>query len=335
VIQTPATTLRWGVLSTAKIAVEKVIPALQSAAHCALVAIASRDAATAAQAASRLGIPRAHGSYEALLDDPGVDVVYIPLPNHLHAEWAMRAAAAGKHVLCEKPIAMSAVQAQEMVDACQRAGVRLMEAFMYRLHPLWVRALEIVASGRIGELLAVQTFFAYRNVNPANIRNVAAFGGGALRDIGCYAIHSARLLMAEEPTRVEAVIRRDPNFGTDVLTSAVLGFGERQATFTVSTQLEPDQRVHVAGTAGRLLIEIPFNIPPDRPTRLFVTAGGTPPVSPDTEVIEIPAADQYRVQAEAFSRAVLEDREVPIPPADAVANMRVIDRVLAAGREAP
>ena len=327
--------LRWGVLSTAKIGVEKVIPGLQAAESCDLVAIASRDAGTAEAAAERLGIPTAYGSYEALLDAPDVDAVYIPLPNHLHAEWTLRAAEAGKHVLCEKPIAMSADQAQEMVDGCERAGVRLMEAFMYRLHPQWVTALEIVASGRIGDVLAVQTFYSYRNVNPDDIRNVPEFGGGALMDIGCYAINSARLLMGEEPTGVQALVRRDPTFGTDAVTSAVLGFGERHATFSVSTQAEPDQRVHVVGTEGRLLVEIPFNIPRDRPTRLLVTAGGDPPESPNTEVVQIPAADQYRVQVEAFARAVLEDREVPIPLQDAVANMRVIDRVLASAEGAP
>jgi predicted dehydrogenase len=172
-------------------------------------------------------------------------------------------------------------------------------------------------------------------VNPDDIRNVVAFGGGALMDIGCYAINSARLLMGEEPTEVQALVRRDPTFGTDVLTSAALGFGERHATFTVSTQAEPDQRVHVVGTEGRLTVEIPFNIPLDRPTRLLVTAGGDPPVSPNTEVVEIPAADQYRVQVEAFARAVLEDLEVPIPPRDAVANMRVIERVLASAEGVP
>ncbi|MGZ8637477.1 MAG: Gfo/Idh/MocA family protein [Actinomycetota bacterium] len=324
------TVLRWGVLSTARIGIEQVVPGLQAAESCELVAIASRDPAAAEAAASRLGIPRAHGSYEALLADPEVDAVYIPLPNHLHAEWTIRAAEAGKHVLCEKPIAMNAAQAQDMVDVCDRAGVRLMEAFMYRLHPQWVKAVEIVRSGGIGEPVAVQTFFSYRNMDPENIRNIAEFGGGALMDIGCYAISSARLLFGHEPSRVEAVIRRDPRFGTDVVTSAVLEFGDGQAMFTCSTVIEPDQRVHVVGTEGRLLVEIPFNAPADRPTRLFVTAGGDPPVSPDVEVIEIPTADQYAVQVEAFSRAVLDDRDVPIPPADAVANMRVIDLVRAA-----
>jgi predicted dehydrogenase len=205
-----------------------------------------------------------------------------------------------------------------------------MEAFMYRLHPQWVRVREIVASGGIGELTAIQGFFSYRNVDPENIRNIAAFGGGALMDVGCYPINVSRMLFGEEPSRVEALVRRDATFGTDVVTSALLEFGDRQASFTCSTWIEPDQRVHLAGTEGRLSVEIPFNIPPDRSTRLFLTAGGDPPVNPDTEVIEIAAADQYGVQVDEFSRAVLEGGELPIPSEDAVANMRVIERVLAA-----
>jgi predicted dehydrogenase len=319
--------LRWGVLSTAAIGVRRVIPALAAADGCAVTAIASRDRSRAEAVAGSLGIDRAYGSYEALLDDPDVDAVYNPLPNHLHGEWTLRAAEAGKHVLCEKPLAMDAREARAMVDGCASAGVRLMEAFMYRLHPQWAAVRDIVSSGRLGDVLAVQTFYAYRNVDPANIRNVAAYGGGALMDIGCYAINSSRMLFGAEPDRVEALVRRDRSFATDVVTSAVLGFGERHAAFTVSTQVEPDQRVHVSGTEGRLLVEIPFNIPPDRPTRLLVTAGGDPPVAPNTEVIEIPPADQYRIQGEVFARAVVEGAEMPIPPEDSIANMQVIDAV--------
>jgi predicted dehydrogenase len=205
-----------------------------------------------------------------------------------------------------------------------------MEAFMYRLHPQWVRTREIVGSGRLGELTAIQGFFSYRNVDPDNIRNIAAYGGGSLMDVGCYPINVARMLFEREPSRVEALVRRHPAFGTDVLTSALLEFGDRHASFTCSTWIESDQRVHVVGTEGRLVVEIPFNIPPDRSTRLLVTAGGDPPVNPDTEVIEIPPADQYGVQVDGFSRAVLEGTDVPIPPEDAVANMRVIERVIAA-----
>lgn len=322
--------VRWGVLGVAAIATKKVIPAMQQASNLEIVAIASRDADRAARAADELGIPKYYGSYQELLDDPDIDAVYIPLPNNLHAEWTIRAAKAGKHVLCEKPLAMTAAEAATMVIACEHAGVHLMEAFMYRLHPQWVEARELVAAGRIGELRAIDAVFAYHNVDPANIRNVAEYGGGALMDIGCYPINVARMMFGAEPTGVHAVMRRDPDFGTDMLTSALLDFDGRQASFICSTQLEPAQRVDLYGSEGRLRVEIPFNIPPDRPTRLIYNAGGNPPVAPGTEIIEVPATDQYRVQGELFSAAVQGQAEVPTPPADAIANMTVIDHVVAA-----
>jgi predicted dehydrogenase len=321
--------LRWGVMSTADIATRKVIPGLRRAERSELVAIASRDGERARAVAAELGIARAHGSYEALLDDPGVDAVYIPLPNHLHAEWAVAAARAGKHVLCEKPIALSSADALEIVDACAAAGVVLMEAFMYRLHPSWVVAQDLVASGRIGRLVAVDSWFSYFNDDRANIRNILAFGGGALMDIGCYSVNLSRMLFGAEPDRVSATIRRDPASGVDTLTSGILEFGEGIATFTCATRAEPDQRVDVYGTEGRISIEIPFNIPPDRPTRVFLTAGGDPPVAPATQVIEVATADPYAVEATLFAAAVLDGGPAPIDPMDAVANMRVIERVFA------
>ena len=321
--------VRWGVLSPAAIGVHKVIPAMQRSQRCDVVAIASRDAARAAGAAEQLGIARHHGSYDDLLADPDIEAVYIPLPNHLHAEWTLRAAAAGKHVLCEKPLALSAAQAAEMVDGCRAAGVLLMEAFMYRLHPLWLRVRELVTTGAIGELRAIQAFFAYHNVDPANIRNIADYGGGALMDVGCYAINVARWMFDGEPTDVSAAVRIDPRFGTDAVTSAVLDFGGRHATFTCSTQTEPDQRVHLIGTTGRLLVEIPFNIPPHLPTRIIHAAGGDPPVAPGIDIIEIPAADPYGAQCDAFSAAIRDGSDVPIPAQDAIGNMAVIDRILA------
>ena len=322
--------LRWGVLSTASIGRVKVIPAIQRAPSCEVVAIASRDAATAEAVATQLGIPTAHGSYEALLADPEVDAVYIPLPNHLHAQWAIAAAEAGKHVLCEKPLALSVTDAERMIEVAERASVRLMEAFMYRLHPSWVAVRELVASGRIGRLVAVQSWFSYFNDDPRNIRNIADAGGGALWDIGCYSVDLSRMLFDAEPDRVEGVVVRDPASGTDVVTSGILGFGTGIASFTCSTRAEDDQRVHVYGTEGRISIEIPFNIPPDRPTRILVTAGGDPPVAPNTETLTFDRADPYTVEAEAFAVAVLEGREVPVPPADAVANLRVIEAIVAA-----
>jgi predicted dehydrogenase len=327
--------LRVGIVSTAAIARLKVIPAIQKADHCEVVAIASRDPNLADRVAAELGIPIAHGSYEALLADPQVDAVYIPLPNHLHASWTIAAVEAGKHVLCEKPLALSAADAERMIAAADRAGVRLMEAFMYRLHPSWVAARELVASGRIGRLTAVQSWFSYNNEDPTNIRNILDVGGGALYDIGCYCINLSRMLFGSEPVRVDGLVIRDPTGGTDTVTSGVLGFASGIASFTCSTRAENDQRVDIYGSSGRISVEIPFNIPPDRPTRVFVTAGGDPPVAPHTETLTFDAADPYTVEADAFARAVLEGRPVPIPPEDAVANLRVIERLLAAAEPMP
>ena len=236
--------VRWGVLSTAHIGTEQVIPAIQQGRNCEVVAIASRDVARGRKAADRLAIPSAYASYEELLADQDIDAVYNPLPNHLHRDWTIAAARAGKHVLCEKPLALNADEAQEMVDSCADAGVKLMEAFMYRLHPSWVKVRELVASGAIGELLSIQTRFAYFNNDPSNIRNKTETGGGALMDIGCYAINLSRMMFGSEPTRVQAAVRRDPDFGTDTVTSALLDFGDGQASFVVSTQAEYDGGAH-------------------------------------------------------------------------------------------
>ncbi len=322
-------TLRIGILSTADIARTKVIPGMRKADRCEVVAIASRDGARAREVAAELAIPTAHDSYEALLADPAVDAVYIPLPNHLHARWTLAAAAAGKHVLCEKPMAMTSGQALEMIDACRSAGVILMEAFMYRLHPTWVAVRELVASGRIGRLVAVQSWFSYFNDDPGNIRNIREAGGGALYDIGCYSVNLSRTLFSGEPTRVVGSLRRDPLGGTDTLVSALLEFGDGVATFTASTRAEDDQRVHIYGTEGRISIGIPFNIPPDRPTQVYLTAGGNPPTDPDTELLTFEVADPYTVEMERFAEMVLDGAPPPFPPEDAAANLVVMERIVA------
>jgi predicted dehydrogenase len=323
--------VRWGILSTANIATGKVIPGLRRAPNCEVVAIASRDGDRAVAAAATLEIPRAHASYEALLADPEVDAVYIPLPNHLHAEWTLAAARAGKHVLCEKPLALTAAEAQTMIDGCREAGVLLMEAFMYRLHPSWVAVRELVAAGRIGRLAAVDSWFSFYNDDPANIRNIRDYGGGALYDIGCYCINLSRMLFGGEPTAIHGAVRRDPVTGVDVLASAVLEFPDGLATFGCSTRLEPDQRVTVYGTTGRITIDIPFNIPPELPTAISVVAGGEPPVAPEFERLSFAPADPYAVEGERFAAAILHGDPVPVPPEDSVANLRVIESVLAAG----
>jgi predicted dehydrogenase len=304
-----------------------VIPGIQRADRCGVVAIASRDELRARAVAKELGIAHAHGSYEALLVDPTVDAVYIPLPNHLHAQWTIAAARAGKHVLCEKPLATTVSDAERMIEVCEGEGVSLMEAMMYRLHPSWVAVRQIVASGRIGRLAAVQSWFSYYNNDVANIRNIREYGGGALFDIGCYNVNLSRMLFGAEPGRIEASIVWDAASGVDILTSALMEFGAGVATFTCSTRAEDDQRVHIYGTEGRIEIDIPFNIPPDRPTRIRISHGGEPPVNPATEVVTFEPADPYSVEAAAFAASVLDRSPVPVNPADAVANLRVIERI--------
>ena len=329
VLGEPIEPVSWGVLSTADIALTKVIPAMARSEISRVEAIASRSLEKAEAAAADAGIPRAYGSYRELFEDPDIEAVYIPVPNSLHPEWTKAAALAGKHVLCEKPLAMTSAKAKEMIAACDEAGVLLMEAFMYRLHPLWVKTKDLVDSGAIGELRSVQTVFSYFNDDPANIRNIPEVGGGALYDIGCYAVNVSRLLFAAEPTGVKGFVHRDEKLGTDAVTSAVLDFDGRHAGFICSTQMEDNQRVEILGTDGRLVVEIPFNIPPNRPTRILQIAGGDPPVEPGIQVHEIPAADPYAIQADVFSRAVRTGLPPPVPPDDAVANLEVIERIFA------
>lgn len=317
-------------MSTAHIGTEKVIPAMQRSRLGIVEAIASRDLARATETAGVLGIPKAYGSYEELLADEEIEAIYNPLPNDMHPEWTIAAAEAGKHVLCEKPLAMTSAEARNMVSACESAGVLLMEAFMYRLHPLWVEAKRLVDEGAIGELNGINSVFSYFNDDPANIRNIRDAGGGALYDIGCYPVSVSRLMFGSEPTNVSASIRRDPVTGVDVVTAAILEFDGGTSVLLCSTRMEPDQRVVILGTEGRLVIEIPFNIPPDRPTRLLHISGGDPPVHPNVAVHEIPTTDPYTVQADVFSAAVRGGADLPFPPSDAVANIEVIERIFAA-----
>jgi len=319
--------VRWGVLGTARIATAKVIPAMKRGRFCDVVAIASRDTARAARAAAESGLGRSYGSYDALLEAPDIDAVYIPLPNHEHVPWAIRAAEAGKHVLVEKPVALDAGEAERLLAVRDRTGVKIQEAFMIRAHPQWQRAIGLVRSGRIGDARAVHVRFSYRNLDPANIRNIAAAGGGGLMDIGCYIIHSARWIFDAEPVRVTASMEIDPQFGVDRFTRMVLDFGDgREAAGSCATQAEPYQRVQILSASGRIEIEIPFNAPPDRPCRIVVD-DGTDIAGAGVETIDLPAADQYTIQGDRFSRAILDGAPQPIPLEDAVANMRVIDAV--------
>ncbi|MCP3996778.1 MAG: Gfo/Idh/MocA family oxidoreductase [bacterium] len=324
------TNVRWGIISTANIGAELVIPAIQAGERCEVVAIASRSLDDAERVAADLGIPRAYGSYGQLLQDADIDAVYIPLPNHMHADWAIAAAAAGKHILCEKPIALTSGEADSMIAAADDAGVILREAFMYQFHPTWLTAKRLVDEGRIGDVVAVDSWFSYFNDDPTNIRNNVDYGGGALMDIGCYSIHLSRMLLDGEPTAVKAAVRRDPEMGIDIVTTAIMEFGDRLATFGCSTRAEDAQRVDIQGTEGRINIEIPFNIPADRTTRISVFRGGNPPAEPNIEVFTFEPVNQYTLQAEAFAAAVLDGTAMPDTGAKAADNIRVIERVFAA-----
>jgi predicted dehydrogenase len=319
------TPLNWGILGAARIATSQVIPALQDGDRHRILAIASRDAEKAAAAAKSLAIPRSYGSYEALLEDPEVEAIYNPLPNHLHVPWSIRAMEAGKHVLCEKPIAMNAAEARTLLDARQKTGRHVCEAFMVRSHPQWIRARELVTGGRIGDLSLITGHFSYNRRDPNDVRSRVDYGGGVLLDIGCYPITMARWLFDAEPLRVSAFMDRDPDMGIDRVTTGIVEFpGGRQLAFTCAGQLVLHQVMHLYGSKGRLQLEIPFNPPHDRAVKMFVD-DGRDLVGGGIETIEFPAANQFRLQADRFADALQGKGEVPVTLEDSIANMEVID----------
>jgi predicted dehydrogenase len=334
--------LRFGVLSTANIGLKKAIPAMQQGELTTVTAIASRDLAKAQDAAAKLGIPTAYGSYEELLADPDIDAIYNPLPNQLHVPWTAKAAEAGKHVLCEKPLSMTVAEAKTLLDVRARTGVKICEAFMIRSAPQWQRVRQLLDEGRIGELRAVAGVYSYFNINPANIRNQVETGGGALYDIGCYLVQSSRYAFQRQPRRVVALIDRDAQAGrdaqtgTDKLTSAILDFstddaGSGHAVFTCSTQQIPCQKIQFLGSKGRIELEIPFNAPIDRPTRLFIDSTGDLTFSGIT-MESFPTSDQYTLQGDAFARSVFENTEVPVTLEDSIGNMAVIEAIFRSGK---
>jgi len=319
--------VRWGVLGTASIATRKVIPAMQESEYCDVVAIASRDIKKAMPIANEFGILKAFDSYEKLLADIDIDAVYIPLPNHLHVEWSIKALKAGKHVLCEKPVAMTVTEARKLFKVSKRLPeMKIMEAFMYRHHPQWQRARQLVLDGGIGELRTIHSFFSYYNKDAENIRNKAEMGGGGLMDIGCYCISLSRFIFGSEPWRVLGVTEIDHDLQIDRLASGILHFKSGTATFTCSTQLSYYQRVTILGTHGHIELEIPFNAPPDKPCKIWHHSHG------EVRKINIKASNQFTLQCDLFSQAILNNTEVPTPLSDAVENMRIIEAVSASAK---
>lgn len=315
--------IRWGVLSTANIGTGQVIPAMQKGTYCEIAAIASRNISRAEEVAKELGIPTAYGSYEELLQDKTIDAIYIPLPNHLHVEWSKKCMEAGKHVLCEKPLALTTEKIKELIEVRDRTGMKISEAFMVRSHPQWIKSREMVQSGTLGDLKAIQGFFSYFNVDSQNIRNISDYGGGSIWDIGCYPINTSRFLFNEEPTRVIALMENDPEFKVDILSSAILEYPSGQAVFTSATQITPYQRMNVFGTKKHLEIEIPFNSPNKTTTRLFLN--DTVSRDSEREIIEIETCDQYTLQGDNFSQAIMNNTEIPVPLEDTLCNTAVIN----------
>jgi predicted dehydrogenase len=323
--------VRWGVLGAASIAVRRAIPGMQKGEWCEIAAIASRDLNKAQQAAQGLGIAKAYGSYDELLADSTIEAIYNPLPNKLHVPWTTRAAEARKHVLCEKPIGVTAADAEALIAVRDRTGVKIEEAFMVRTHPRWLRIRELVRGGRIGQLRAVSGSFTYFNRDPKNIRNSVADGGGALLDIGCYSVTLSRFLFGEEPLRVLGSIERDPEMKTDRLTSVIMDFPSGQATFTCSTQLAYNQRMTLLGTTGRIDVERPVNPPNDQPSRILVDDNPGDPTGAGIQAEAIPTCDQFAIQGDLFSRAIRENGELAVPLEDSLRNMRAIDAIFRSG----
>jgi predicted dehydrogenase len=323
------TKLKVGILGVARIATTKVIPPMHDCHYAEPVAIASRSLDKAKAAAADLGLARAYGSYEELLADPDIDVIYNPLPNHEHVGWTIRAAEAGKHVLCEKPLGLDQADAARLLPVRDRTGRAIQEAFMVRTHPQWHKVRSILDSGRIGELRAITGHFSYFNNDPANVRNVKEWGGGGLLDIGCYPITTSRFVTGLEPTRVAAVLDHDPKTGIDRRGSVILDFGSFASTFTYGTQMAPRQTMVFVGDKGHVEVEIPFNAPNDRPCRLILDTGQFR--QEEREIVEVPVCDQYGIMMDAFAKAIIENNVQPVPLEDSLKNMRVIDAVFRAG----
>ncbi len=317
--------VNWGILSTAQIGVETVIPAMQKGRLSRIIAIASRDGEKARRVADKLGIPKAYGSYEELLADPEVEAIYNPLPHHMHVPWSAKAAEAGKHVLCEKPIAVTRKEAEKLIEVRDETRVQIQEAFVFRSHPRWIRVRELVHKGRIGKLRAIQGFYSYTNTDPNQFRNKIDIGGGGIYDIGCYPITASRFLFEAEPQRVAALIDRDPVMKIDRLASAILEFPAGQASFVCSTQLVPFQAMQIFGTKGRIEFEIPFSPPPDRPCRILVDDGSSSPSTASAREEMFDAVDQFTIQGDLFSEAIRTGKPLEFPLEDAVKNMRVTE----------
>lgn len=314
--------VKWGILSTASIGTEQVIPAMIKGKYCDVRAIASRSKTTAEKVAEQFHIPGAYGSYEEVLTDPEIDAVYIPLPNHLHVPWSIKAIQAGKHVLVEKPVGLSSEEARRLLDeSLKHPELKVMEAFMYRHHPQWLKAKELVENGTIGKLKTIQSSFSFFDDDPESIVNSKTFGGGSIMDIGCYPISLSRFLFNAEPEHVHAKLEIHPEFHTDTLATVLLEFENGTSSFFSSTLMPDNQQLEIFGTEGSIEFELPFNPKADEPARIWLCCNDR------KEELVFESCDQYTIQGDLFSLAILNDTPVPTPLQDALDNMLVIERI--------
>ncbi|MDI4643571.1 Gfo/Idh/MocA family protein [Cohnella hashimotonis] len=320
--------LRWGIAGCAGIAVNAVMPAIQSSETGVIAAVASRDISKAKAAADKFGIDRAYGSYEELMEDPDIDAVYIPLPNHLHREWTIRAAEAGKHVLCEKPLALTAREAAEMAEACARSGVHLAEAFMYRHHPRIGQIRHIVGSGEIGSLRALNGAFTFNNASDAaNIRYRSDWGGGSLYDVGCYPLSAARLIVGREPEAVTVHAMFSPEHdNVDMMASGLVEFSDGIAlTFDCGMWAAFRQTLEIVGTDGRIFVPHAFLTGADNAGFEVHGTGGS-------RIVQADGVNAYRLEVDDFASVVAGEKEPAFPADDALRNMRLLEACLQSAR---
>ncbi|QPB19884.1 Gfo/Idh/MocA family oxidoreductase [Rhizobium sp. 007] len=321
--------LRFGIISTAKIGRELVVPAIQDAENCVVTAIASRDLKKAREMADRFSVPHAFGSYEEMLASDVIDAVYIPLPTSQHVEWTIKAADAGKHVLCEKPIALNAGEIDSLIAARDRSKVLISEAYMVTYAPVWRKVRSLIADGAIGKLRHVQGAFTYFNRDPGNMRNIPELGGGGLPDIGVYPTISTRFSTGKEPLRIQAVTERDPEFGTDIYSSVKADFGDFELSFYISTQMANRQVMVFHGTEGYIEVKSPFNADRWGPEELELANRS----HNESTIFRFQDSRQYKCEAEAFARAAKGEKEEVVTLESSKLNQKVIDAIYRASEK--
>tara|TARA_B100000073_G_scaffold281136_1_gene241846 strand:+ start:359 stop:1363 length:1005 start_codon:yes stop_codon:yes gene_type:complete len=320
--------INWGIISTAKIGWEYVIPAINKSKNSKVIALASRNISKAKSLSNRMKISKYYGSYKELYQDPNVDVIYNPLPNHLHIKTSLEASSYGKHILLEKPLSLKSTDIDPLIKAAKKNKVIIKEAFMVRHHPQWQWIKKYIKSAKIGKITSISTVFSYKNKDSKNIRNIKKFGGGAIYDIGCYPTVISRYLLDKEPRKLVASAIKDKNFKTDILSSVLMDFGGTYSSFTVATQSNKSQQVFILGTKKSIVVENPFNAEPKKPTTVIIYNGYS--IYRNENMTKVfPPVDQYEVQVTAFSNHLIKKTKVDYDLIDAKKNMKVLDAIFA------